>query len=334
MKFQNKNVLVTGGAGFIGSELVRELLKEKANVIVLDNFSSGDMSNLEEIKENIKIIEGDIRDNNLSDIFKKNNVEYVFNLAAFPFIPTCYEKPLEFFDVDARGVINVLFACKEAGVKRIMQYSTSEVYGSAKYVPMDENHPTLPLSTYAVSKLAADRLCFTLHHEHNIPVIILRQFNVYGPRLTQPYIVPEIIKQLSKGNRIKLGNINSRRDITYVNDAVIGAIELMKYDTAVGDVFNMGSGQDWSVKEMVNIIGPLMGHKSVEIEISKERLRPLDVERLQANYFKINRLTNWKPKTGLEEGLRKTIDFFKENGNQWIWENKFITDEKEWKKKT
>ncbi|MDP3765318.1 MAG: GDP-mannose 4,6-dehydratase [Nanoarchaeota archaeon] len=332
MTFQNRNVLVLGGAGFIGSTLVRELIREKANVIVLDNFSSGDIVNLKEVEDSIQIIKGDIRDSNIKDILKKNNVEYVFNLAAFPFIPECYDKPLEFFDVDARGVLNIMLASKEANVKRILQYSTSEVYGTAKYVPMDEDHPTFPMSTYAVSKLAADRLCFTLHHEHNVPVIILRQFNVYGPRLTQPYVTPEIIKQLSKGNKVKIGNIEARRDLTYVTDAVRGAIDLMKHDNAVGEVFNMGSGKDWSIKELAEMIGALMGHKSIEIEIDKQRLRPLDVQRLQADYTKINKLTGWKPTIGLEEGLKKTIDWFKENGSKWIWEKKFVEEEKMWKK--
>ncbi len=331
MTFQNKNVLVSGGAGFIGSTLVRELIKEKANVIVLDNFTSGDLVNLEEVKDKIEIINGDIRDNDLNKIIKKNKVDYIFNLAAFPFIPECYDKPQEFFDVDARGVLNIMLASKEAGVKRILQYSTSEVYGTAKYVPMDENHPTLPCSTYAVSKLAADRLCFTLHHEHDVPVIILRQFNVYGPRLTQPYVIAEVIKQLSKSNKVRLGNINARRDFTYVTDAARGAIELMKYDAAVGEVVNMGSGKDWSIKELAEMVGSLMGYKSVEIEVIEKRLRPLDVERLQADYSKMHKLTGWKPTIELKEGLKKTIDWFKENGSQWIWEKKFVEEEKMWR---
>lgn len=332
MNLQNKNVLVSGGAGFIGSALVRHLIKEKSNVIVLDNFSSGDIANLDEIKNQIKVINGDIRDSDLDKTLARNNVDLVFNLAAFPFIPECYERPLEFFDVDARGVLNVMLASKEAGVKRIIQYSTSEVYGSAKYIPMDENHPTFPLSTYAVSKLAADRLCFTLHHEHAIPVIILRQFNVYGPRLTQPYVTPEIIKQLSKGNKLRLGNIRASRDLTYVDDAIAGAISLMKCDKAVGEVFNMGSGKDWTIKELAEMIGSLMGHKSIRIEVENDRLRPLDVDRLLADYSKMHKLTGWKPKTGLREGLKKTIDWFRANGSQWIWEKKFIEEEKMWKK--
>ncbi|MBI1936244.1 GDP-mannose 4,6-dehydratase [Candidatus Woesearchaeota archaeon] len=331
MNFKNKNILVSGGAGFIGSTLVRELLGEGSNVIILDNFTSGDVANIEEVKDELTVINGDIRDKNLSKLLSKHGIEYIFNLAAFPFIPESYDKPEEFFDVDARGVLNMMLASKEAGVRRIIQYSTSEVYGTAKYVPMDENHPTFPCSTYAVSKLAADRLCYTLHHEQEIPVIILRQFNVYGPRITQPYVIAELIKQLSKSSRLKLGNINARRDMTYVTDAARGAIELMKCNDAVGEVVNMGSGKDWSIKEMAEIAGSLMGYSSVDIEVINRRLRPLDVERLQADYSKMNRLTGWKPTTGFQEGLKKTIDWFKGNGSQWIWERKFIDEEHMWK---
>ncbi len=161
--------MVTGGAGFIGSTLVRELVKEGAKVIVFDLFTSGDMSNLKGLDQKIKIIKGDITGKNFRSILEKSGAEYVFNLAAEPYIPHCYYRPLRFFEVNANGALNVLFASKQSGVKRIVQYSTSEVYGSAKYVPMDEDHPTLPLSTYAVSKLATDRLCYTLHHEQGDP---------------------------------------------------------------------------------------------------------------------------------------------------------------------
>lgn len=331
MDLRNKNVLVSGGAGFIGSSIVRELLKEKANVIVYDNFLSGDMSNLKGVQNSIKIIKGDILDKNFKNILKKNEIKYVFNLAAEPYIPHCYYRPQRFFEVNANGALNVLLSCRDAKVKRIIQYSTSEVYGSAKSTPMGENHPTMPLSTYAVSKLAADRLCFTLYHEQNIPVIVLRQFNVYGPRETQPYIIPELITQLSKGNKVKLGNIKARRDLTYVDDAARGALALMKCEEAVGEVFNLGTGMDFSVEEMANIIGELMGHNRIEIDIEEARLRSLDVDRLQCDYSKLHKLTGWEPKTSLRDGLQLTIESFKEMGNKWIWETKIAAEEKIWR---
>ena len=331
MVFENKNVFVTGGAGFIGSTLVRELLKEKANVIVYDNFLIGDNSNLDEVKDRINIIKGDILDPNLKQTLIDNKIDFVFNLAAEPYIPHCYDRPTRFFEINANGALNVLLASKAANVKRIIQYSSSEVYGSAKQVPMDENHPTLPLSTYAVSKLAADRLCFTLHHEQQIPVIILRQFNVYGPRETQPYVIPELITQLNKTNVLHLGNTSARRDFTYVTDAAKGAIALMKLKEAEGQVFNMGTGVDHSIEQIAKLIGELMGHKEIKINVDKARLRPLDVQQLQCNNTKMSKLTGWKPTVDFKQGLKNTIDHFKESGSKWLWETKIKEEEKLWK---
>jgi nucleoside-diphosphate-sugar epimerase len=334
MNFQNKHVLVTGGAGFIGSTLVRKLVEEKANVIVYDNFITGDISNIIEIKEEIEIIKGDILNPRFKDILINNDVEYVFHLAAEPYIPECYDRPKKFFEVNANGTLNVLLECKEAGVKRILHYSSSEVYGTAKYVPMDENHLTLPLSTYATSKLAADRICFTLFHEQEVPVIILRQFNTYGPRETHPYIIPELISQLSKTNKLRLGNIKAKRDLTYVEDAVDAAVRLMKCKKALGEVFNCGYGKSWSVEELAHIIASLMNNNHIKISIEKERLRPLDVQNLVCDWHKIYKFTGWKPKTSLEDGLQKTIQWFRENGGKWLWEYKIAPENIIWKRKT
>ena len=332
MKLSGKYVFVTGGAGFIGSALVRELIKEDSNVVIYDNYASGVSSNIEEIKDKVIEIEGDIRDPEIVKYLKEHKIDCVFNLAAEPYIPHCYDRPKNFFEVNANGALNVMLSSKEAGVKRILQYSSSEVYGSAQYVPMDEHHPTIPASTYAVSKLAADRLCYTLYHEQKIPIIIMRQFNTYGPRETHPYIIPELITQLSYSNMVKLGNIKARRDLTYIDDSARGAVELMKCDDAVGEVVNLGYGKDWSVEELAHIIAKLMGHDSIEIEIEEVRLRPLDVERLQANYFKAHKLIGWDPKIDIMEGLKRTINWFKENESKWPWERKIAPEEEIWHK--
>lgn len=323
MEFQNKNVFVTGGAGFIGSTLVRELLNIGVNVTVFDNFLSGRPENLSEVEDHIKIIKGDIRDENLSDIIIKNKADYLFNLAAEPYIPHCYDRPHQFFDINANGALNVILSAKKAEVKRILQYSTSEVYGTAKYVPMNEDHPTLPLSTYAVSKLAADRLCYTLHHEHKIPVIIMRQFNVFGPRETQPYVIPEIISQLNVGNNLNLGNLIARRDFTYVTDAAKAAISLIQCDSAIGEVVNVGSGIDHSIEEIAHLIAELMNVKDLKINIKENKIRPLDVNLLNCDNTKIRNLTSWEPKISFRKGLELTIANFRKDDCKWPWEKTY-----------
>jgi dTDP-glucose 4,6-dehydratase len=319
-KLRGENILVTGGAGFIGSTLVRELLKKGANVIVYDNFLYGDKCNLAEIEDSIEIVKGDVLSWKIYHTIKEYKVKYVFHLAAEPYIPHSYDNPEKFFDVNVKGTMNVLTACKTLDVKRIVYFSSSEVYGTAQYIPMDEKHPTLPLSTYAVSKLAADRLCFVFHHEHGIPVIILRPFNTYGPRETQPYVIPEIISQLARRKVVKLGNIKASRDFTYVEDVARGAVDLMESDIPDGEVVNLGSNKAYSVEELAHLVGELMGHDKVEIEIESTRLRRLDVNLLQCDYRKAKKYIDWEPKVDIREGLKRTIEWYMKNGRQWLYE--------------
>jgi len=315
-----ENVLVTGGAGFLGSALVIELLKRGAKVIVFDNFLYGDRTNLVDIKGEMRIVAGDVLGWKVYHTIKKHKVKYVFHLAAEPYIPKCYDNPERFFDVNVKGTMNVLMACKTLNVSRIVHFSSSEVYGTAKSIPMDENHPTLPLSTYAVSKLAADRLCFVFCHEHNVPVVIVRPFNCYGPRETQPYVVPEIIAQLSKNNTVKLGNVEAKRDFTYVEDTARGAIMTMESDIPNGEVVNLGSNKSYSIKEVAYLIAKLIGYDDIEMVIDKSRLRPLDVNILQCDYSKAKSLMRWEPKIDIDDGLKRTLDWYMKNGNHWTWE--------------
>jgi dTDP-glucose 4,6-dehydratase len=320
MELVGKKVLVTGGAGFIGSELVHQLVEEQAQVVVLDNLSAGRKENLGDILDKITFIEKDLITADLEQILKEHSINCIFNLAAEPFIPDSYKKPSRFMELNTIGVLKLLLAAKKTGVERVLQYSTSEVYGTAQSVPMNENHILNPLSTYAVSKVAADRLCYTLFHEQNVPVIILRQFNVYGPRETHPYIIPILIEQLNKGNTLTLGNIKATRDFTFVSDAARAAIMLMKTDEAVGQVINSGSNMEVSVEQMARTIGKLMGHENVNITIEQSRLRPLDVERLYCDNTKIKKMTGWQPEVSFEDGLKKTIANYHANGDTWSYQ--------------
>ena len=206
----------------------------------------------------------------------------------------------------------ILSIIKEKKVKRFVHISSSEIYGTARYTPMDENHQTTPQSTYAVSKLAGDRVVFTLHKEHDLPAVIIRPFNSFGPNITQPYIIPEIIIQMMKGDVIKLGNLNSKRDFTYVSDTVRGIILSLISEGIIGEVINIGSQRSYSIKDLVNLISDIMG-KKVSIETDPSRFRPNDVDTLICNYEKANRLLGWKPEISIEKGLETTIDWVKKN---------------------
>jgi dTDP-glucose 4,6-dehydratase len=308
----NKQVLVTGGAGFIGSEVIRQLSELGSRVLVFDNYSSGRRKYLDGIK-NITQVKGTITNRHqLDKIVAK--VDYIINLAALPFIPDSYFYPNEFFKVNTEGTINLVtssFGSKK--LKRFVHISTSEVYGTAKFSPMSEAHPTLPQSTYAASKLAGERAVFTLHKEHDLPAVIIRPFNSYGPRITQPYIIPEIISQMLGGKeKIKLGNIKSSRDFTFVSDTARGMISALISENAIGETINIGSNTSYTIKNLVEIIASII-EKKVRIVIDKSRLRPFDVQKLVCDNRKAKKLLNWEPEIKIEEGLTKTIDWMKQN---------------------
>ena len=311
--YKDKRVLVTGGAGFIGSALVKQLSEYGAIITVLDNFSSGKKHYLPKYKK-LKILKGDIEDTKIVDKAVKDQ-EVVFNLAALPFIPDSYYIPKKFFETNVNATIDLaLEISKEKKIKRFVHISSSEIYGSARYVPMDENHPTTPQSTYAVSKLAAERVVFTMYKEHNIPAVIIRPFNSFGPNITQPYIIPEIISQILLGKEeIILGNLHSKRDLTFVSDTARGILLSLIAEGVIGETINIGSQRSLSIKELVNTIANLMS-REVTIKTDSSRFRPFDVDNLVCNYDRANRLLGWKPQVGISEGLRKTIEWVKENG--------------------
>ena len=306
---KNKEVLVTGGCGFIGSEIVKQLSQIGANVTIIDNLSSGKEKYIQGLS-NVKLITADLLDDDAIESIVKDK-EYVINNAALPFIPDSYYIPKKFFDVNVNATISLALAViKEKKAKRFVHISSSEIYGTARYTPMDENHQTTPQSTYAVSKLAGERVVFTMYKEHNLPAVIIRPFNSFGPNITQPYIIPEIIRQMEKSDVIKLGNVNAKRDLTYVTDTARGIILSLVKEGVIGEVINVGSQRSYSIKDLVGLISEIMG-KKVSIEVDPSRFRPYDVDTLICNYERATKLLGWKPEITVKEGLEKTIEWAK-----------------------
>ena len=315
MSLKDYRVLVTGGAGFIGSEVVSQLVEQGSSVTVLDNFSSGKKQYLPQNKK-VRIVKGDIRDEILVTKLLKDQ-EGVINLAALPFIPDSYYYPSDFFSVNTIGSVNMIWnSSKTKSVDVFVQISTSEVYGSAQFIPMSESHPTTPHSTYAVSKLAADRAAFTLHKENGIPTVVIRPFNSYGPKFTEPYIIPEIMSQILRGNReIVLGNVNTSRDFTFVSDTANAIIKSLVEKKAIGEIINIGSGTEISILNLVRKIAKVT-KRSVEITYDEGRERPYDVNRLLCDNRKAASLLKWKPTVNLQKGLTRTY--------QWAEKNRII----------
>jgi len=312
----NQNVCVIGGAGFLGSHLVDYLVEERGcKVLVLDNLITGVLSY---VNPKAKFEWFDIRgdENELAKIFKKNNIKYVFNYAAEPYIPECFERPMHFFDINATSVLRVLNACQQADVEAILQVSSAEIYGNM-VGKIKESDPVEPHSTYGVSKAAADGLVQVRWKEAKVPVIAMRQFNCVGERETHEYVIPEIISQLTVSNNVKLGN-NSFRDFQYAGDAVRMAVELLEKGE-FGEVYNMGSEGGIKIYELAKLIGKLIGHSSINIDIDQSRVRPWEIWHLQSDNTKLYTVIDKRPEVELEEALNKTITFYFKNGNKWDW---------------
>ena len=312
----NQNVCVIGGAGFLGSHLVDYLVEERGcKVLVLDNLITGVVSY---VNPKAKFEWFDIRgdENELAKIFKKNNIKYVFNYAAEPYIPECFELPMHFFDINATSVLRVLNACQQADVEAILQVSSAEIYGNM-VGKIKESDPVEPHSTYGVSKAAADGLVQVRWKEAKVPAIAMRQFNCVGERETHEYVIPEIISQLAVSNNVKLGN-NSFRDFQYAGDAVRMAVELLEKGE-FGEVYNMGSEGGIKIYELAKLIGKLIGHSSINIDIDQARVRPWEIWHLQSDNTKLYTVIDKRPEVELEEALNKTITFYFKNGNKWDW---------------
>ncbi len=321
MHLNKKKILVTGSDGFIGSHLVEALVKKGADVrafVFYNSFNSnGWLDNIDkEIFDKIEIFSGDIRDpNGVRESMK--GVEVCFHLAALIGIPFSYHSPDSYVDTNIKGSLNILQAARDIDCKKILMTSTSEVYGTAKYVPIDENHPFQGQSPYSATKIAADRLSESFYRSFDMPIVIVRPFNTYGPRQSARAVIPTIISQLLAGkNLIKLGNIGPKRDFNFVSDIVDGFIAIAESDETNGEEINIASGEEISIKsfaeEMIKQI-----NKKANIAYDELRVRPdkSEVQRLLGCNNKIMQLTNWKPKVNFKTGIEKTIKWFSHDEN-------------------
>jgi len=313
-----KKVLVTGGAGFIGSTLVRKLLEKQFEVTVFDNLNTGLSENLPKSKK-LNLIRGDVTDfQSLSKAVHGHR--YVMHLAAQAFVPSSYQLPLQVAQVNTIGSLNVFKACLDHNVNRVVHVSSSEIYGTAQYTPMDEQHPLKPHSTYAVTKAAADMLAQTFHWEHNLPIVILRPFNTFGPRENLPYFIPEMIRQCLKENIIKVGNLETNRDFTYVDDVTEAMTAALETPNIEGEIINIGTRKTHKMKDALNLIKKQTSTQDKKVVLDKSRLRPKDVEILVTNNKKARKILGWKPKTTFDEGIQKTIQWYIHNNKMWGYE--------------
>lgn len=313
-----KKVLVTGADGFIGSHLTQALLDEGCEVRALAQYNSfNNWGWLEDIRHpGLEVVTGDVRDPNYCRHIVKG-VDTVFHLAALIAIPYSYVAPDSYVDTNIKGTLNICQAVRDEGVGRLLVTSTSEVYGTAKYVPIDEKHPKQPQSPYSASKIGADAIALSFHNAFEIPVTVVRPFNTYGPRQSARAIIPTIITQIAAGDReIKVGDLTPTRDFNYVADTAAGFIALAKCDDAIGKEINIASGRESSMAEILRTIARLMG-ADVKWITDPQRLRPggSEVFRLLGDNSLITSLTDWRPRHTLEEGLRKTIGWFSDPKN-------------------
>lgn len=309
-------ILVTGADGFIGSHLVERLIELGYTVkafIYYNSFNSWGWidSFKKEIKKEIEIFSGDIRDpNGVAESMKSVNA--VFHLAALIGIPFSYHSPDSYVDTNIKGTLNILQAAKKFNINKVLVNSTSEVYGTAQFVPITENHPFQGQSPYSATKIGADRIAESFYRSFNLPVTIVRPFNTYGPRQSARAVIPTIISQLAVGvKRIKLGELTPTRDLVFVEDTIEGFIEIFKSDKTIGEEINIATQSEISIGDLAKLILRLMD-KSCEIETDEIRLRPekSEVKRLFGSNEKLLNLTNWRQKFDLETGLKKTIDWF------------------------
>ena len=329
-----KKVFITGSEGFIGSHLVEKLVNAnyKVTALVKYNFKNdiGWLNYIDKkILKKIKIVSGDITDYNFIEEITKNN-DYIINLAALIGIPYSYKAIGSYLDTNVIGTYNILRASQKNKIKKIIHTSTSEVYGGQNKKQIKENFINYAQSPYAASKIAADQLCNSFYCSYDCPVIIIRPFNTFGPRQSNRAIIPTIINQLINGNILHLGNLDTFRDLNYIDDTVDAYLKILKCKKNIfGEIFNVGSGFNFSIKKIVQILIKI-SNKNVKIRKQQVRTRPKksEVEYLLANNFKIKKIVGWKPKYNnykkLHFALEKTFKWFKKNQDKYNSERKFV----------
>ena len=319
MNLKNKVVLVTGADGFIGSHLVELLIKNGCNVKALSQYNSfNNWGWLEDIDclSDVELLTGDVRDPNYCRQITKN-VDIVFHLAALIAIPYSYTAPDSYVDTNIRGTLNICQAARDNNCERIIHTSTSEVYGTAQYVPIDEKHPLQPQSPYSATKIAADAMAVSFYNTFQLPVTVARPFNTYGPRQSARAVIPTIITQIANGiKKIKLGDISPTRDFNYVEDTCLGFIALASSEKAIGCTVNIGSNYEISIGDTFNKIKKIMG-SDAEYVTDEIRLRPerSEVFRLCCDNSLIKELTGFEPTIHIDEGLSRTVDWFLKKEN-------------------
>lgn len=313
MNYDSKLTLVTGADGFIGSHLVEALLKRGERVRALAQYNSFNFwGNLEGISHpNLEIVSGDVRDPHFCRHIVKG-ADTVFHLAALIAIPYSYVAPDSYVDTNVKGTLNMCQAAMDEGVGRILVTSTSEVYGTAQYVPIDEKHPRQPQSPYSATKIGADALALSFYNSFNLPVSIVRPFNTYGPRQSARAFIPTVITQIASGmNEIKVGDLRPSRDFNYVADTVAGFLAIADSENTVGKEINIATGVDVSMKDTLELIADIMD-KPVNFVVDPDRIRPekSEVMRLQGDSSLLRSLTGWEPRYSLRQGLTETVRWF------------------------
>lgn len=320
-----RKILVTGADGFIGSHLTEELIRQGHDVrafVLYNSFNSWGWldSSPQEIRKQLDVFSGDVRDpHGVREAMR--GCDCVLHLAALIAIPYSYHSPDTYVDTNVKGTLNIVQAARELGVERVVQTSTSEVYGTARFVPITEEHPLQGQSPYSATKIGADQIAMSFYHAFGTPVTILRPFNTYGPRQSARAVIPTVITQIAGGTpRIRLGSLHPTRDFNHVSDTVRGFIAAAESDNGIGEVINIGSNYEISIGDTVRLISDVMG-VDVAIETDEVRLRPdkSEVERLWADNAKAKRLLGWEPRyaglEGLRRGLEETVAWFSQPEN-------------------